>query len=152
MSERSQRTPRPGRLDPAVVDAYRRRRAPAGFAARVAAGAGTRRRTPPLLWRSAAAVGLAAGSALVLVLVTRPHATQAPEIGVPPAPDYWAEISVPLAPPVSGLADFGAVPALPPRPELDAGPGDPDQRSSAPRPGDTQLSQSKQQETSHEAV
>lgn len=140
-------------IDPGVLDAYRRKRAPSGFAARVAARAASRApRTPPLVWQSAAAVGLAAGSALVFVLVTRTPAPTAPDLAVPPAPDFWAEISVPADPPVSGLTDFGAIPQLPPRPEFGDAPDESDQRSSAPRRGGTQLTVSTQQETIHESV
>jgi hypothetical protein len=135
-----------------TLDAYRQRHAPPGFAARVTARAGATGRLPPLFRWSAAAVGLAAGSALVFVLVTRTQAPAPREMAVPAAPDYWAEISVPAAPPVSGLTDFGAVPQLPPRPDFEGESGNPDQRSSMPRGVESQLSLSTQQETTHEAV
>jgi hypothetical protein len=142
----------PNPIDDQTVDAYRQRRAPPGFAARVSARADAKVRPAPLFRWSAAAVGLAAGSALVFVIVTRPPASPAEDVGVPAAPDYWAEISVPVTPPVSGLTDFGAIPQLPPRPDFEDESGNPDQRSRAPRGVDSQLSLSTQQENTHEAV
>jgi hypothetical protein len=142
----------PNDIDTRAVDAYRQRRAPPGFAARVAARTAPTPGPPRLFRWSAAAVGLAAGSALVFVLVTRSPAPPSQEMAVPGAPDYWAEISVPAAPPVSGLTDFGAIPQLPPRPEFDGETGNSDQRSSVPRRGESRLTLSTQQEIIHEAV
>lgn len=140
-------------VDPGVVDAYRRRRAPRGFAARVTSrAAGMPRRTSPLVWQSAAAVGLAAGSALVFLLVTRAPAPTEPGMTVPPAPDFWAEISVPTDPPVSGLTDFGSIPQLPPRPDFEEETEPSEHRSSAPRRDGTQLTRFTRQEIIHEAV
>lgn len=142
----------PNHIAEDTLDAYRQRRAPPGFAARVTARADAKARPSPLFRWSTATVGLAAGSAMVFILVTRSPAPPAEDLAVPAAPDYWAEISVPAAPPVSGLTDFGAVPQLPPRPDFDDASGDPDQRSSVPRSVESQLSLFTQQETTHEAT
>ena len=140
-------------MDTSTVEAYRRRRAPVGFAAGVTSRAARMSpRTPPLVWQCGAVVGLAAGSALVFVLVTRAPESPPTEMTVPPAPDFWAEISVPSDTPVSGLTDFGSIPQLPPRPDFEEGAEPSDNRSSAPRRDGTQLTRFTRQEISHEAV
>ena len=111
-------------IDAKLVDGYRQQRVPSGFAARVAARARASTRKPRIAWRSAAAVGVVAGAALVYVLAPflapTPRDEPAQAMGVPPAPDYWADISVPIDPPVSGLSDFGSIPLFPPSPEFDS--------------------------------
>ena len=143
-------------IDATFVAGYRRRRVPSGFAARVAAHARASTRRPRIAWRSAAAVAVAAGAALAYVLAPfharMPLEETAQAISVPPAPDYWADISVPVDPPVSGLSDFGSIPLFPPTPEFGSEPMDSDRQSQGPRRVRTLLSHSLQQESNHESV
>jgi hypothetical protein len=140
----------PMNIDPKLVETYRKRRAPPGFAARVVARTSAPSGTLRLVWRSAAAVAAVAGAALVYVLATAPGQQPVPDMSVPPAPDYWAEISVPHDPPVSGLDDFGTVPLFPTRPDFDA--ATPDHRSMRPRQRIMKVSHTLQKETIHEAI
>lgn len=139
-------------IDPKLVETYRQRRAPPAFAARVALRAPTPTRVRNLVWRGATVAGIVASAVLLYVLAPTPFAPPVEEMAVPPAPDYWAEISVPEDLPVSGLSDFGTVPLLPPRPNFDTNATGSEHRSTGPHYRRTQLSHSTQQETIHEPV
>lgn len=138
------------KIDEKLVETYRQRRAPPGFAARVVARASATRRPLPPAWRSAAAVAAIASAALIYVLATAPPEKPVPEMSVPPAPDYWAEISVPHDPPVSGLADFGTVPLFPTRPDFDETTRD--QQSMWLHTQIIKVSHTLRKETFHEAI
>ena len=143
-------------IDATLVASYRQRRVPSGFAAHVAAHARASTRRPRIAWRSAAAVGVVAGAALIYVLASfhkpTPLEEPAQAMSVPPAPDYWADISVPVDPPVSGLSDFGSIPLFPPSPEFDSEVIDSDRQSQGPHRVRALLSHSLQQESNHESV
>jgi hypothetical protein len=139
-------------IDPKLVDAYRQRRAPPAFASRVALRAPSPVRRHSLVWRGAAVAGVVASAALLYLLAPTPMGPPTQEMAVPPAPDYWAEISVPQDPPVSGLSDFGTIPLFPARPDFDTDTSRSNHRSTGPRRRSTRLSRSTHQEINHEAV